>query len=157
MKTLIVYVSEHRKNTEKIAKAFAEVIDADLINPISCELNSFDNYDLIGFGSGIYHSKFHASLYRLLDHCNPVQGKMAFIFSTSGHPEHKHLNNYNKEFESRLSSLGFSVVGNFSCRGHDAWGPLKLVGGINKSKPDSTDIENAKQFAESMKTKFLQD
>ena len=40
-----------------------------------------------------------------------------------------------------------NVVGEFSCRGFDTVGPFKLIGGVNKGRPDERDLENAKKFA----------
>ena len=34
-------------------------------------------------------------------------------------------------------------VGAFCCPGFDTWGPLRLVGGVNKGRPDDTDLERA--------------
>ena len=45
------------------------------------------------------------------------------------------------------------MLGNFSCTGFDEFGPLKLIGGLNKGKPDQKDVENAVKFALEMKKK----
>ncbi|PKP57130.1 MAG: flavodoxin, partial [Candidatus Altiarchaeales archaeon HGW-Altiarchaeales-2] len=62
MKTLIIYTSIHHKNTEKIAKKMANILEAKLLTPDEADTNTFKEYDLIGFGSGIYHRKFHENL-----------------------------------------------------------------------------------------------
>lgn len=54
MKSLIIYCSDYKKNTEKIAKVFAEKIDSDLMNIKNLNEIDIEKYDLIGFGSGIY-------------------------------------------------------------------------------------------------------
>ena len=54
MKTLIICVSIHHGNTEKIAKAMAEVLNAKLVKPNEVNINELAKYYSIGFGSGIY-------------------------------------------------------------------------------------------------------
>ena len=62
MKTLIVYASVHHQNTEKVAKAMAEELEADLVPVSQAQPDIITTYELIGFGSGIYFMKFHKSL-----------------------------------------------------------------------------------------------
>jgi hypothetical protein len=57
MKTIIVYKSYHRMNTEKVAKAIAEVMNAQLTKVEDVRQEELAEYDLIGFGSGIYGLK----------------------------------------------------------------------------------------------------
>lgn len=38
------------------------------------------------------------------------------------------------------------VLGEFSCRGYDTFGPFKLVGGIAKGRPNARDLEKARKF-----------
>ena len=38
------------------------------------------------------------------------------------------------------------MLGEFSCKGYDTFGPFKLVGGIAKGHPDERDLENARAF-----------
>ena len=54
---------------------------------------------------------------------------------------------YHKAMQEKLASKGLKVVDEFSCRGFDTFGPLFLIGGLNKGKPDEKDLENARQFA----------
>ncbi|MEU8844704.1 hypothetical protein AB0C70_00335 [Streptomyces sp. NPDC048564] len=37
--------------------------------------------------------------------------------------------------------------GSFSCRAFDTWTPFKLVGGINKQRPNAGDLAAARAFA----------
>jgi len=39
------------------------------------------------------------------------------------------------------------VVDKFSCRGFDTWLPLRLVGGLNKGRPNAADLDAARAFA----------
>ena len=85
-KILILYFSFHHKNTEKIAKAMAEVLGADLLEVTKANPEMILNCDLIGFGSGIYAFSHHKALFEFLEKLNLKQKKKAFIFSTSGAP-----------------------------------------------------------------------
>jgi flavodoxin len=46
--------SYHHKNTEKIAQVMAKVLDAPIKTPQQIHPAELQEYDLIGFGSGIY-------------------------------------------------------------------------------------------------------
>lgn len=37
--------------------------------------------------------------------------------------------------------------GAFACKGWNAYGSFKLIGGINKGRPNDKDLENAREFA----------
>jgi hypothetical protein len=39
------------------------------------------------------------------------------------------------------------VLDSFSCRGLDIWLPLRLIGGLNKSRPNDDDLAEARSFA----------
>ena len=62
MNTLIVYKSYHRMNTEKVAKAMTEAMNAQLTKVEDARPEALAGYDLIGFGSGIYGLKHHKAL-----------------------------------------------------------------------------------------------
>ena len=57
----MVYISMHHGNTEKIAKTMAKILDADLVQVKQVDAIMLEQYDLIGFGSGIYFGKHHES------------------------------------------------------------------------------------------------
>jgi len=147
MKTAIIYKSIHHGNTKKIAEALAESLEADLFDLKDVNKEIIKEYDLIGFGSGIYFNKPHKKLIKLIDDLNNLKGKIAFVFSTSGRGNV----GSNNLLENKLSQKGFEVIGGFSCKGFDTWGPFKLIGGINKGKPGEEDFKNAEKFAESLK------
>jgi flavodoxin len=56
--------------------------------------------------------------------------------------------------KEKLSGKGFEIIGEFSCKGFDTWGPFKLIGGLNKGKPDEEDFKSAERFANSLKEKI---
>ncbi|HEY5561997.1 MAG TPA: flavodoxin family protein [Clostridiaceae bacterium] len=146
MKTLIIYASIHHGNTEKVGKAMAECLSADLKKANEVNTNILNDYDLIGFGSGIYGGKFHNNILEMFNKLPNLPNKKAFIFSTSGQGKTE----YNNPIEQKLKEKGLKIVGSFGCKGFDTFGPLKLFGGIGKGRPNEEDLQKAKAFAENL-------
>jgi flavodoxin len=151
MKTLIIYISVHHGNTEKVAKAMANILDATLLEVKQANTSMLEQYDLIGFGSGIYFGRHHESLLDFVDKLPMLKNKKAFIFSTSGLRKIWFIHNFDKPLKERLHRKGFDIIGEFSCRGLDTYKATKLVGGINKGRPDAKDLKQAEDFAGSLK------
>jgi len=145
-KVLILYFSFHHKNTEKVARAIAEVLKADLIEITKAEPEVIFNYDLIGFGSGIYALSHHKLIFDFLKKLNKVQ-KKAFIFSTSGAPKGEI---FHKKLKKELIKKGFEIIGEFNCPGFDSFGPFKIFGRINKGRPNELDIQKARELAKNL-------
>lgn len=141
MKALIIYKSVHHKNTEKIAKAIAKALGAELIGPE--QFQGAEGFDLVGFGSGIYHSRHHKALFELLDRATGLQGKKVFMFSTAGMV--REINH--RSLKEKLEEREAVIIGDFSCEGLDSYSFLKYFGGINKGKPNDKDLREAEQFA----------
>lgn len=149
MKTLLICESVHHGNTKKIADAIAGSLGAGVIKPCDVDAATLGTYDLIGFGSGIYRGKHHKNLLSLVQKLPRIDTN-AFIFSTAG-GANENMKDH-KQMNDLLAEKGFKVVDQFTCKGLDTMGPLFLVGGINKGKPDASDMEAAKKFAEKLKT-----
>jgi flavodoxin len=147
MKTLIIYISVHHGNTEKIAKAMANTVDAALLEVKQANASMLEQYDLIGFGSGIYFGKHHESLLEFVDRLPVFRNKKAFIFSTSGLRTMAFVHDFDKPLKKSLQRKGFGIIGRFSCRGLDTYRATKLVGGINKGRPNAEDLRQAEDFA----------
>jgi flavodoxin len=146
MKTLIVYTSVHHQNTEKVAQVMAEELEADLVPTTEAQPGMPATYDLIGFGSGIYFGKHHQTLLRFAETLPLVKQKRSFVFSTSGDGKMHH-----GALKEILAGRGFTVAAEFCCKGWDTVGPLKLIGGINKGRPDGNDLAAARAFAQGLK------
>ena len=54
---------------------------------------------------------------------------------------------YSRPFRHQLAAKGFRVLDSFSCRGLHTIGLLRLVGGINKGRPNDRDLDRAVAFA----------
>jgi len=144
MKTLIIYMSVHHGNTEKIAQAIASELGADLIKATEAKAEIINNYDVIGFGSGIYYNKFNRQMIDFLQSLPTMSAKLVFVFSTSGTGRQEN----NAGFIKLLENKGCKILGDFACRGFDTFGPLRiLLGGLAKGHPDAADIEAAKTWS----------
>lgn len=117
MKTLIICISMHHGNTEKIAKEIAGVLDAKLSRPGEVDVSNLSEYDLIGFGSGIYFQRHHKALLNLVDKLPEAENKKAFIFSTSAVRKMRLFNDFDKPLKEKLLEKDFDIIGEFSCRG----------------------------------------
>jgi flavodoxin len=109
MKSLLVLFSYHHNNTEKIAKVFAKVLDAQIKTPQQINLEELQEYGLIGFGSGIYDEKHHKVLLDLADKLPQVTNRKAFIFSTSS-PTGKHSFSQPVELQENSPSITRSMI-----------------------------------------------
>ena len=143
MRKAIVYASVHHGNTEKLVKRIAEECRVDLIDAIKQMNVDLNDYDIIGFASGIYYSKFHKSILKFIEK-NLADDKKVFLICTYGGSA-----NF-KSIEQILNKKHASVVGKFGCKGYDTFGPFKLVGGIAKGHPDEEDMKNAVDFVKGL-------
>jgi len=153
MKTLLILYSYHHMNTEKVARAMAEVLDAQIKWPQEVDPKELQEYDLVGFGSGIYGEKHHISLLKLADKLSKVTDKKAFIFSTSAIMGKEKVAKDHKTLREKLQAKGYIVIDEFACKGFNTNSFLKYFGGMNKGRPNAQDLENAKKFAENLKNK----
>ena len=149
MKSLIIYVSVLQTNTKKVAKAMAEVLDATLLEPEEVEPDTLAEYDLIGFGSGIYWGRFYKRLRSFVKKLPSFQNKKAFIFGTCGHNEIP-----SKPIEKLLLKKGFDIVGKFSCLGFNTFFLSPILGRSNEGRPNAEDLERAREFAQGLKEKY---
>ena len=155
MKSILVLCSVHHKNTEKIARVFARVLDAPIRTPRQIDPDELQEYSLIGFGSGIYGGKHHRALLDLADKLPRVTNGKAFIFSTCGVPaigmtEEVVAENHSL-LREKLQSKGYTIVDEFGCVGFNTNSFLKLFGGINKGRPNAEDLKHAEEFAQNLK------
>ena len=149
MKSLIIYCSDYRGNTEEIAKEIAEEIDGRLVNikDLKDETIHTDNYDLIGFGSGVYRESMSHKLYRLVEGL-VLDGKDTFVFSTSG----VGMKLYNIRLMRLLEKRGAKVRGSFACKGSFTASEFtdkkifNIFGKKSQGHPDTRDRERARNF-----------
>ena len=145
MKTVLIYYSQHHGNTKKLIDALAAEQDITAIDAAKVSEADLMPYDLVGFASGIYYSKFHKSVLEFAEK-NLPEGKTVFFLYTCGSAK----DSYTKAIADVASRRKAKVAGQFGCLGYDTFGPFKLVGGIAKGHPDTQDLENALRFFENL-------
>ena len=139
MKTVIIYASVHHNNTKKIVDAIADEYGVDIIDAAKITEKDLSGYDLIGFASGIYFGKMHQSVINFAEVDLPEDKEVFLMCTYGGRPVFDSIKGIIKEKQGR-------IVGEFSCKGYDTFGPFKLIGGISKGHPDKNDLDNAKDF-----------
>ncbi|MFF3020495.1 flavodoxin family protein [Streptomyces sp. NPDC057939] len=149
MKTVIVCVSVSHGNTRRVADAMAGVLGAEVVTPEEVDVGELAAADLVGFGSGVFLGRLHPRLTELVTTLPAGRGR-AFVFATSGLPELPPAP-FTRPLVRRLEARGLRVEGSFSCRAFDTWAPFRLVGGINKRRPDAGDLGAARAFAERLR------
>ena len=136
---VIIYASVHHNNTKELVCAIAAENDIDVVDATKITEKDLSGYDLIGFASGIYFGKMHQSVINFAE-VNLPENKDVFLICTyGGKPVFDSIKKIVKEKQGR-------IVGEFSCKGFDTFGPFKLIGGISKGHPDKNDLDNAKAF-----------
>ncbi len=152
--SLIVVFSYHHNNTEKIAKACAEVLGATVRTPQQVTPEEIQGYDLVGFGSGIYSATFDRSVLDLADRLPQAGTTKTFLFSTYGAPafiaNREFVEKNHKQIREKLQAKGYEVLGEFGCAGWNTNSFLDYFGGLNKGRPNAEDLKNAGTFARQM-------
>jgi len=163
MKVLVAYYSLSG-NTEKVARAIFEAIEAEKeIKPVK-EVQSTDGYDILFIGFPVQAHSVPEAAQPLIRNLKAGQ-KVAF-FSTHGSLRGGQL--ARQAFEDALGlAAKATVLGHFGCRGkvdpriiemllkkpeHKAWG--EEARGADPH-PDAADLADAKEYARKMMIKAL--
>lgn len=141
MKTAIIYYSKHQGNTKKLVDAIAKGNEITAIDATAVKNADLSGFDLIGFASGIYYSKFHKSVLNFAEN-NLPEGKKAFFMYTCGAKK----DGYTKAIREVCKNKSAQILGEYGCLGYDTFGPFKLIGGIAKGHPDNAEINGAVEF-----------
>lgn len=141
MKTAICYYSRHHGNTLKVLEAMAQEGEIHLIDVTARQTVQLMEYDCIGFASGIYGFEFQPSVVKFARQYLP-EGKPVFFVYTYGGAKGSGA----KAVDKIAREKGCPVLGEFSCKGYDTFGPFKLVGGIARGHPNEQDLQNARSF-----------
>jgi flavodoxin len=113
-------------------------------------LSGIENYDLMGFGSGIDGGKHYPELIKFVENLPNVENKKAFIFSTSAIYNEKKMLNEHKTVREILQNKGFIIIKEFGCPGYTTRSIFNIIGGKNKDRPNDEDIKNTEIFAKDL-------
>lgn len=170
LKILITYFTQSG-NTKKLAESIFEgCLNEDTeLKPIDeIDLQSLKNYDLVFLGSGIYASRVHKSLGKLINQDQELPTNFAFFCS------HASLDSYQDGFKVVKRKIGesSSIIAEFDCCGDNIGVPEAMRNAMLeklppekrkeaeehqkwlKGRPNEEDLENAKKFAQSIINKL---
>ena len=146
MKTAIFYASVHHGNTKKVTEAMAEALSAELFDLTKQGDADISGYDLIGLASGIYYSNMHKAVRKFAEETEFRPGQKVFLVCTCGMDS----KDFTKKVRKTLEDKQVEVLDSFRCRGFDTFGPLVLIGGIAKGRPNAEDLERAREYARNL-------
>jgi len=141
MKVCICYKSLHHLNTLKLLNAIKECNEVDLIDVLKEPNKDISSYDVIGIASGIVYSKYYKEVIDFIDK-NLPKNKKVFFIHTAGDPRE----NQNKSVKDIADARNSETLGTYFTKGFDTYGPFKLIGGINRNRPNEEDIKGAIDF-----------
>jgi menaquinone-dependent protoporphyrinogen IX oxidase len=111
MKTAIVYYSKHHGNTKKLIDAIAAKHEVTLINATQTQSFDLREYDLIGFASGIYYSKFHKTVLEFAQKNLPGKKSVFFLYTYG-----RKMEGYTKAIREAVLEKSAQIKGAFGCR-----------------------------------------
>ena len=149
MKTIIIYESNHHGNTKKVCDRVAAECQVELIEAgsVGADFN-WEDYDMVGFASGIAYSKFYDSVSRVAEHI--PAGKGAFFIYTCA----KNDKDFAAKIKKVVEERGARCLGTYGCRGFNTYGPLMLIGGMNKSNPNEDELKAAVEFVKKVEKTY---
>lgn len=144
MKIAIVYYSRHHANTRKLIDAIAKAHHVTLIDAVNQPDADLSRYEMVGFASGIYYSKFHKSVLKSAQ--NLPNGMPVFFLYTYGAKK----DGYTKAVTEAVKARSAKVLGEYGCFGFNTFGPFKLIGGMAKGHPTADEIQGAVHFVDGL-------
>ena len=149
-RTLIIVHSWHHRSTEKVARAMAAELCAEVKSPQDARPEELAACDLIGFGAGIDSGRHYAPLLAFAEALPDTQQKKAFIFSTSALVSDRKIAKDHAALRRILTAKGYVVLDEFACKGYNTNSFLKYLGGMNNGRPNAEDLQAAGAFARSL-------
>lgn len=148
MKTAIIYYSKHHGNTKKLLDAIcaASTDEITLIDVTETTSATLDDYDCIGFASGIYYSKFEKRVLAFAKEQLPKDKKVFFVYTYGAEKQ-----GYTNAIREAINGKNATILGEYGCFGFNTFGPFKLIGGIAKNHPNETELNNAVSFYNNLK------
>lgn len=145
MKTAICYYSKHHGNTLQVVSAMAEGRDITLIDIRKKMAVHLEDFDCIGFASGIYGFEMAAELVSYAKQYLPENRKVFVVYTYS-----KMKGTGAKNMIEVFAEKHCEVLGEFSCQGFTTYGPFALVKGICKGHPSFEELAQARLFMDTI-------
>jgi flavodoxin len=170
LKILVTYFSQ-TGNTEKVAQSICKGCEGEdvEIKPIKeVDPSTLNDYDLVFLGSGIYASRVNKSLVDLIEAASELPPKFVF-FNT--HASKKPYQDGFKVVKNKIEEKS-EIIAEFDCCGDNIGIPEAMRKTMLerlppekrkqaeehqqwlKGRPNAEDLENAKNFAQSLITKL---
>ncbi len=127
-------------NTRKIAEAIAGELGVEPEDVMKKESPAKDS--LIFLGSGCYNQKPAPEVTDFINR-NDFNGRNVAIFGTAS----LCISGWLKVMEKELEAKGAKIIGRFSCRGESVF----FNHCFNRNRPNTKDLEAAREFAQKMK------
>lgn len=142
---VIIYTSYHHHNTLNLLKQVLNPDNYTWINLLQEQEIDLTNYQTVILASGIYFGKMEKRMLSFISmHQKELQTKKLAVIITSGRAP----KNYQKSTKRYFEKLGLTSVPIFACLGFDTFGPLRLLGGLNKGRPNRDDAHQLQAFVE---------
>ena len=142
-KTVIIYASKHHGNTYKLVKAISDKYEIPIIDATKQSVVDIEEYDRIGFASGIDFGKFYEEIETFAKNNLPMKKEVFFLYTCA--MERKGFTDSMKEIVLEKEAV---ILGEYGCKGYNTYGPWKLIGGMNKRHPTEEEITGAVEFFE---------
>jgi len=150
MNILVLYSSDYKGNTKKIAEHLGTALGAKVLNVNEFKdfIADIETYDVIGFGSGVYKESMSTKIFDIVKSLE-LMDKKTFVFSTSG----VGMKFYNNKLTRKIESKGGIVIGSFACKGYYKASEFtdnkifNIMSIRTIGHPDNNDLKNADKFA----------
>lgn len=142
-KTVIIYASMHHRNTYKLVKAISDKHNIDIIDASQQSIADLQNYEVIGFASGIDFGKFYEAVESFANLNLPFKKQVFFLYTCA--MDRKGFTDSIREIAAQKEAV---VLGEYGCKGYNTYGPWKVIGGMNKKHPTEDEIVLAVDFFE---------
>ena len=122
-KAIIIYASKHHGNTYKLVKAISNKFGVEIIDATKQAVVNIQEYEIIGFASGIDFGKFYEVIETFARENLPLKKEVFFIYTCA--MERKGFTNSIKQIVLEKEAV---ILGEYGCKGYNTYGPWKLIG-----------------------------
>ena len=140
-KSILIYASKHHGNTYKLVNAISEKYDIAMIDATKESIVDLQEYEVIGFASGIDFGKFYEEIENFAEANLPIKKEVFFLYTCA--MERKGFTNSIREIALKKDAI---ILGESGCKGSNTYGPWQLIGGMNKNHPTEAEIVEVVNF-----------